>query len=493
MNIEDRILSLCVGPNKAFTRKISSICTDSKSVVPGSIFVALKGRKTDGHFYLESAVKNGAQVLVVENTEYLKEIFFSGLLCVVPNTYDILPILLNEFYDYPSEKMFCIGVTGTNGKTTVSNILAFLLSYCGWHTGIIGTIRNQLGQWEEKSVLTTPDPTHLYHLLDHFYKRNAQAVIMEVSSIGLDQQRVKGIDFNLGVFTNLSEDHLDYHQNMSEYFQAKKKLFVRSFEKNHFLSVLNLDDPYSVALVRDIQVPYISYGRKQARFTWNILHSDLSGTWFDLFFDKKKLKVFLSIPGIYNVSNAVAALCCVYSAGFDLEEAVKSLKHFPGVPGRLEKVFPTQYPLVFVDYAHTPQALGSVLSFLKQNKKEGSQLITVFGCGGERDQKKRPLMTQAAEHFSDQVVLTSDNPRGEDPQEIINHCLKGVNDRKKFLVEEDRKQAIEKALQKARKKDIVLIAGKGHEKEQIIGSERIPFSDVEVVKEFLLGKMSLKK
>ena len=486
MNIEKRILSLCVDPNKSFPKRIASVCTNSQCVVPGSVFVALKGRKTNGHFYLESAIKNGAQVLVVENAEYLKNISFSGLLCVVPNTYSILPILLNEFYDYPSEKMFCVGITGTNGKTTVSNILSFLFTRCGWHTGLIGTICNQLGKWAEKSVLTTPCPPELYSLLDRFYKEQAQAVVMEVSSIGLNQQRVEGVDFNLGVFTNLSEDHLDYHQTMSNYFEAKKKLFIRHSEKSHFLSVLNLDDPYGVALARDVQVPYISYGRKKARFTWNILYSDLSGTRFNLFFDKKKIEGFLPIPGDYNVSNAVAALCCVYCAGFDLEKAIKKLRHFPGVPGRLERVFPDRKPLVFVDYAHTPQALAAVLSFLKQKKKKGSQLITVFGCGGERDQEKRPLMAQAAECFADQVILTSDNPRAENPQQIISHCLKGVQDKEKFFIEEDRKQAIKKALQKAQIEDIILIAGKGHEREQLLGSKRIPFSDREVVKEFLL-------
>ena len=487
MNIEDRLLSLCQGSSKDLPRKVSAICADSRKVIPDSVFVALRGKTTDGHGYLKSAVEKGAQVLVVEGTEQLKNIPFQGMICVVPDTREVLSMLLNEFYDFPSEKMFCVGITGTNGKTTVSNILSFLFSHCGWRTGSIGTIQNQFGEWREKSALTTPDSTKLYQLLDRFYCEGAQAVVMEVSSIGLDQQRVKGVDFNLGVFTNLSEDHLDYHSDMSSYFQAKKKLFetnLSSVKTNHFLAVLNLDDSYGVSLAREIQVPYISYGEKEARFSWEILSNDLYGTLFKLYFDKKEMDVHLPIPGIYNVSNAVAALCCVYATGFPLEEAVCALKDFPGVPGRMQRVCPDYLPLVFVDYAHTPKALEAVLSLLQQKKAKNSRLIIVFGCGGQRDHEKRPLMSQVVECFSDRVFLTSDNPREEDPLSIINDCMKGVSNKKKFIVELDRKQAIRQALEYSQKEDVILIAGKGHEREQIIGVERYPFSDEEVVKEF---------
>ena len=487
MNIEDRLLSLCQDSNPQLSRAISSICTDSRKVISDSVFIALRGKKTDGHIYLESAVEKGAQVLVVENAERIKKQSFRGMVCVVPDTRDILSVLLNEFYDFPSEKMFCVGVTGTNGKTTVSNILSFLFSYCGWRTGSIGTIQNQFEGWKEKSTLTTPDSAELYQLLNRFYCGGAQAVVMEVSSIGLDQQRVKGVDFNLGVFTNLSEDHLDYHSDMSSYFQAKRKLFETHFSlvsANHFLAVLNLDDPYGVTLAREIQVPYISYGNKGARFSWDVLSNDLQGTLFNLCFDTKEIEVYLPMPGIYNVSNAVAALCCVYAAGFPLEEAICALKEFPGVPGRMQRVCPDRLPLVFVDYAHTPKALKAVLSFLQQRKDKNSRLITVFGCGGQRDQEKRPLMAQVAECFSDQVFLTSDNPREEDPFSIINDCLKGVSDKKKFTVDLNRKKAIKRALELSQKADIILVAGKGHEREQVVGANRYPFDDVEVIKEF---------
>ena len=488
MNIENRLLSLCVNPDKNFNLNISAICTNSREVAPGSVFIALKGQKQDGHDYLESAARNGAQVLVVENKEKVKNISFQGMLCVTPDTRSILPVLLNEFYDYPSEKMFCVGITGTNGKTTIANMLSFILSRCGWRSGLIGTIKNSFEKQEEKSKLTTPDSVELYSLLNRFYREGAQALVMEVSSIGLDQQRVEGVDFNLGVFTNLSEDHLDYHSSMSEYFQAKKRLFEippsLKKGKNNFLAVLNLDDPYGIKLAREINVPYISYGKKDASFRYEITSSDLYGTGFYLHFNKKKIKIHLSLPGTYNVSNAVAALCCAQAAGFPVEEAAEALTHFSGVPGRMEKVSSHNSPLIFVDYAHTPKALSASLSFLKQNKTKENQLITVFGCGGQRDREKRPLMAQVADNFSDSIILTSDNPRKEDPLAIINDCMKGAKDKKKFTIEVDRKKAIMQALEKAKKTDIVLIAGKGHEQEQIIGSKRYHFSDVEVVKEF---------
>lgn len=504
MQIEDRLSSLCTDKdkNKKKIRKISAICADSREIVLDSVFVAIKGRKTDGHYYLQSAVKKGAQILVVEHTEGFDTNLFHGMVCVVPDTRAVLPVLLNDFYNFPSEKMFCVGITGTNGKTTVSNILSFLFSRCGWRTGLIGTIKNSFKDYEEKSTLTTPDPVKLYDLLNRFFQKGAQAMVMEVSSIGLDQKRVTGLDFNIGVFTNLSEDHLDYHLNMSNYFQAKKELFKMStyssgsVNKNHFMAVLNLDDPYCVKLVREIKSPYISYGKEQARFSWEIISGDLSGTWFNLYFDKKKLKVYLPIPGIYNVSNATAALCCVYVAGFSVEEAVEALKDFPGVLGRMERVCPDKHPLVFVDYAHTPKALESALSCLRDchdapesvsrtDKRDiESNLITVFGCGGERDKEKRPLMARIAETFSDQVILTSDNPRTEDLMNIINDCMKGVEDKNKFIIEPDRRKAIYQALEIAKKEDIVLIAGKGHEREQIVGASRQSFSDTEIVKEY---------
>ena len=400
-------------------------------------------------------------------------------------------------------------VTGTNGKTTVSHILSFIFSQCGWRSGLIGTIGSKLGDKEYKSTLTTPAPVELYSVLNNFYQQKSQAVVMEVSSIGLDQNRVGGVDFNLVVFTNLTEDHLDYHKNQKEYFLAKKILFQSNpVNKSHKVAVLNFDDSYGPQIARGMSPGnYISYGQKAARFQWKILSSDLKGSKFQLSYDQNTITGYLPMPGIYNVSNAVAALCCAYTAGFSLEKAVDSLKRFPGVKGRLQRVYPSgdydatwipafagmttkkEGPLVFVDYAHTPHALEAVLSFLQNHKPRNSRLLTVFGCGGQRDQQKRPHMASIAEKFSDTVILTSDNPRKEDPDKIIQDCLKGAKQTEQFVVEPDRKQAIKKALNQATKNDIVLVAGKGHEEQQIIYNQKLTFSDSDVIKELMGQKI----
>ena len=486
MDIKEQLRSLSLNPALPISGPISSICTDSRRVKPGSVFIALKGQITDGHKYLEDVCKRQAQVLVIEDERAIQAKAFKNFkdkICVVPSTRKILPLLLKTFYNSPSEKMFCIGVTGTNGKTTISYIISYLFSRLGWRTGVIGTIKNEFEGLEEKSQLTTPDAVELYSLLSRFYEKGAQSVVMEVSSIGLDQERVSGVDFNLGVFTNLSEDHLDYHKDMERYFRAKKKLFEQSStSKKNFLAVLNLDCVYGMKLTRELQVPYVSYGEKAARFSWEILSSNLSGTYFNLFFDNKKIKIYLPVPGFYNVSNAVAALSCVHSAGFSLEEAAEFLKELPSIPGRMQRVEPSRN--VFVDYAHTPDALRAVLSFLKKNKSH--RLITLFGCGGGRDKEKRPMMIQVAEELSDQVILTSDNPRDENPADIVEDCLRGRKESTgKIKVELDREEAIKMAIGMAQVEDVVLVAGKGHEKEQIIAQKRRSFEDVEKCRFYL--------
>ncbi len=525
---------------KALNKKI---VTDSRKVIDGCVFVALKGHKTNGHLYLKEAINKGASVLVVENKKALhtiKDIKFKGLVYVTPDTRKTLSLLLNKFYNFPSQKMFCVGVTGTNGKTTVSHIVAFLLSALGWKVGLIGTIHNRLIQphlfnkdsdvlsaekinnkttkqltnnviIKSSNTLTTPSATELYALLNYFYQQSAQAIVMEVSSIGLDQQRTGGVDFNLGVFTNLTQDHLDYHKNMSNYFQAKQKLFINMKQNkigqnktDHFLSVCNFDDSYGVALTRKINTPYISYGESSSQFQWKILSSDLSGSAFELLVKGRKIKIFTPLMGKYNVSNIVAAICCVHSAGFAMDDIVAILPFFTGVKGRMEALTPlsphtlpynehsaspskaqkttnnkVKKPKVFIDYAHTPGALQVALKFLKQHKNKG-QLFCVFGCGGERDKDKRTKMAQVAQLLSDKVILTSDNPRHENPLSIINDSLKEVKDKSKFIIEPDRKKAIQFALKLAQPKDIILIAGKGHETYQIIGDKKYPFDDKKI-------------
>ena len=509
MDIENHLTSLNI--NKKNVNKISGIYTNSKAVVPNSVFVALKGRKHDGHNHLKEAIEKGASVLVVETNKTLSQLSYTGAVCVVPSTRQVLTDLLNEFYNFPSEKMFCVGVTGTNGKSTVSQMLSHIFSHCGWKTGLIGTVntglvlplknsKNRITKTTFKnlknSILTTPDSTDLYNLLNQFYQEGAQATVMEASSIGLNQKRTEGVDFNMGVFTNLTTDHLDYHRNMEAYFQAKRSLFEPSLlkgrntffdntrNKSHFLGVLNFDDPYGIKIAKSISLPYVSYGsNSSAHFRWEMVSGDLSHTLFKIHFNKKTTEIYLPIPGTYNISNATAALCSSYFAGFSIDKSQQALQSFPGVKGRLKKI--SDEPQVFVDYAHTPKALELVLNFLNGYKKPNNRLIVVFGCGGERDKLKRSPMTKIATRISDLTILTSDNPREEDPLNIINDCTKDINNTQKILVELDRKQAIEKALKSGDSKDIVLIAGKGHETEQIIGKKRYPFDDAKITSQIL--------
>ena len=474
-------------------KNTTSITAHSQKVTPGGVFTAIQGLNKDGHHYLKAAVQKGAGMLVVKEGAASPKLNFNGPVYAVPCPREALGVLLNKFYNFPSEKMFCIGVTGTNGKTTVSHITAFLLSRLGWKTGLIGTVQNgiieegvltpvQLKKTFNPGALTTPPAEDLYALLHYFYSQSVQAVVMEASSIGLDQKRTHQVDFNLAVFTNLTKDHLDYHKNLNHYFEAKKMLFHPPAGKktNGFLAVINFDDPYGVKLARGLTAPYISYGESEAGFKWEITSQNLQGSVFKVKFKASAGEGFLPLPGRYNVSNAAAALACVQAAGFSLEKAVQILPSFPGVKGRLERIKPKKNllsgPAVFVDYAHTPEGLKSALTCLRQHKKNG-RVICVFGCGGERDKTKRALMGREAERLADLVILTSDNPRSEDPCKIIKDITLSVLDKSRLIIEPLRFAAIQKALKAAGKNDLVLIAGKGHETSQIIGSRRIYHSD----------------
>ncbi len=500
------LLSLVQGLRKKNFPRVPVSC-DSRTLKPGFVFVALQGHKDNGHHYLKQAIKKGAYALIVQDKDFLQGLNFKGPVFITQDTRLSLCEFLNHWYNFPSEKMFCVGVTGTNGKSTVSQMVAHIFASLGWKTGLIGTVDagclspptqaakkalSSAGPSFErlkKSTLTTPDAITLYGLLDQFYKKHVQAVVMEVSSIGMDQKRVEGISFPLCVFTNLSEDHMDYHLNQEAYFKAKEKLFHRpglnTSLTTHSMAVLNFEDPYGLQIARNRHLPCLSYSttKGKSHFYSELLAADLHKTVFNLHYENQVYEVFLPLPGSYNVLNALAALCVAYGAGFNLKKATEALSSFSGVRGRLQLIpspKKTAKPKVFVDYAHSPEALKSVLKFLRDQKKKG-RLFVVFGCGGLRDKLKRPLMTQIAEKYSDRVFLTSDNPRTEDVKHIIQDCLKGVkNTQKKIVVEKDRKKAILLALTEGGESDIVLIAGKGHEKEQILGTKRIPFDDTQI-------------
>lgn len=482
------------------TEEVLGLSSDSRQIKPGWVFVAVKGFSQDGHQFIQSAVDSGAIALVVEDKINIPK-DFSGAVVQVDNARKALDKLAARFYGDPAANLFCVGITGTNGKTSVTYMVEHLLTAFGWPTGVLGTINHHLGDKKWEAELTTPDPVTLQKRMREFNALNAKAVAFEVSSHALDQGRADQIPFDVGVFTNLTRDHLDYHQDMESYFSAKQKLFselLRNSPKPQTFAILNADDPYGKKIkvgdgVRRWFYSEAKNGRQDQNsdFSFKIVDLGYWGSQFTLATPRGSVEVKLPIPGKHNVYNSVAALAVAVAAGMSLDRAAAALTTFKGVPGRLEAVENSKGIHVFVDYAHTDDALQSVLNTLGDIRRlvqANNKIITVFGCGGDRDKGKRPLMAQVAERLSDLVIITSDNPRTEEPSSIIEDCLKGLNEvqlKQKVKTEVDRRKAIASALQFAEEGDVILIAGKGHEKYQIIGKEKKPFDDVAVAKEIL--------
>ena len=478
---------------------VSSVCSHSSQVKKNSLFIALKGQNTDGHNYLKSAIEKGATALLIQKNYPIPQHFRGWVLFYDEELF--LDKLLNFFYDYPSEKLFTVGITGTNGKSSFCYLLRHLFETCGWPTAVIGTLGYEFKNTISPALLTTPYQCELFEKLAHFTKLSARALAMEVSSIAIDQDRVAGVDFNALVFSNLSQDHLDYHKNIESYFLAKKKLFIQadeSSQKNLF-HLLNEDDIYSHKIKKHLQKPFWTFGKSpQADFCFQIKKMTKEETFFELQSPSEKTEFRSPLKGEYNVYNAVSAIACAYLTGFKMGELQKALLSFKGVPGRLEKLAHKGDFEVFIDYAHTPQALLLTLQTLKQ---EFSFLILVFGCGGDRDKEKRQPMMRVALQLADSIFLTTDNPRDEDPEKINQDMLKGQDSTTRVLVELDRSKAIKKAIRLAHEKSkpitkkratnkqpsqvCVLIAGKGHESYQIIKGERLAFSDKKTALEWL--------
>ncbi len=465
--------------------EIKSIHTHSQEVQNESLFVALRGQREDGHNYIKDAIQKGAKALLVEDSSQIPS-DFKGLVLKSKDTRKDLSILLNEYYQFPSQKLFTIGVTGTNGKTTISYMIEHIFNSCGWPTAVIGTVDQHFKEKKWSAQLTTPDSLEIFERLESFINLEAKACVMEVSSIGLDQRRVAGVDFKAAIWTNLSWDHMDYHSGLEDYFQSKKKLFINNSDKN-FFSIINSDDNYGQKLIKNLKSNCYTYGSKKSDFNFKIKDQNLSKTVFDLKTPFGSTTVELPLLGYYNVYNAVASLACATIIGFKLEESKKALESFKGVSGRLQKVTDDKNSFqVFVDYAHTPLAIASVLKTLK-TFKEDKNLIIVFGCGGDRDKEKRSPMVQEAIKFADKVFFTSDNSRFESPDNIVKDGLKDLENpqKMKVRVEMDREKAIKESIFFAKEGDIVLIAGKGHEKFQIVGERKIPFDDLEIAKKYL--------
>ncbi len=472
--------------------EILGITNHSEEVKPGNLFVAIVGTKTDGHRFIDQVIQRGAAAVVVE-----KEIAVPSSipLLKVKDTRAALSHLAATWYGRPSREMVVVGVTGTNGKTTITLLLESILNGVGIKAGRIGTLGLNYPNRSRTLSHTTPESTEIQHMLREMAEQKVKTVVMEVSSHAVDMHRADDIQFDLAIFTNLTPEHLDYHKSMELYFESKKKLFSKLLPKGKGLkrAILNVEDPYGLKLL-DLAESYDSVWTYTTRpqSKWNLFaqewRSDLAGMRGVIATPEGVMEFSSSLIGLFNLSNIIAATAAGLSLGVPLKKIQQAIEEFPGAPGRLERI-PNRKDLhIFVDYAHTPDALKNVLKTLKD--LEAKQITTVFGCGGDRDRTKRPIMGREVARFSDQAIITNDNPRTEDPRAIVEEILPGIQEggmtlERNCFIELDRRKAIQMGLEKTPPGGVLLVAGKGHEDYQILGSKRIHFDDREVIREIL--------
>lgn len=463
--------------------QVLEIIQDSRVAKPGALFIAVKGAQNDGNQFVAEVLKKGAIAIV--DKSYQGQERYS--LIRVNSTRELVGKIASRFWDYPTEKLSLVGVTGTNGKTTTTFLLDQIWSQMGFITGLIGTVSNKIGQEVVVSNLTTPGPIELQALFHRMVQRKVEFCSMEVSSIALDQSRTQGSKFQVGVFTNFTQDHLDYHLDMDKYFQAKLKLFT---DYSLPCVVVNLDDDKAnKILAASPNSKKLSFSLKRKEASFYVLQASFkkTGTIAKIQTPQGPFEIVSPLIGPYNLMNILGTLGTIHALNQDLALAVKSLETATGAPGRLERaVVGDCYPNIFVDYAHSEDALENVLQALdKLRGDSGGKIITVFGCGGDRDKSKRPKMARAASSYSDITIVTSDNPRTEDAESILNDIEPGI-DREKTIYhrEVNRREGIYLALKLAQPADIVLIAGKGHENYQIIGTQKQDFDDRQVVKDY---------
>jgi UDP-N-acetylmuramoyl-L-alanyl-D-glutamate--2,6-diaminopimelate ligase len=463
--------------------ELSAVTYDSRRVVNGAVFVALRGLKADGVDFVPQAIARGAALVVAESqrpdgetTPWLQ----------VSDARLALALLADTFYDHPSQRMPVVGVTGTNGKTTTAYLLSSMLDATGLKAGLLGTVTYRLGGEEREASRTTPEAPDLQQLLAEMIRQGCRSAVMEVSSHALALKRVDGMTFSAGVFTNLTRDHLDFHADMETYFQAKRRLF--EMLPADAPGVINLDDPRGPTLVEVCRTPVTFAIARPADVTPGPLGITLSGLTFDIRTPRGTVAVQSQLVGRPNVYNILAAAATFMALDLPLDAIADGVRQLPGVPGRFEVVSaPDDEVTVVVDYAHTDDALRNLLETARPLAPR--RLITVFGCGGDRDRTKRPLMGMVAARLSDVVVITSDNPRSEEPQRIIDEIKRGIPAGSQssarapeIYATVDRRDAIEQAVEQGQAGDVVLIAGKGHEKYQQIGDRVLPFDDVAIAR-----------
>lgn len=471
--------------------EVSGITSDSRKVKPGDLFVCLQGFHVDGHKFINKAIDAGAKALLVS-----KDVDVPSEIAVikVEDTREAMLVVAPYIYDYPANKMRMIGVTGTNGKTTTTHIIAHILEKQGYKVGVIGTVHLLINGKSYPIHNTTPDAGELQPMLQKMVDEGVEYCVMEVSSHALALRRVAGVEFDNAVFTNLTQDHLDFHKTFENYLAAKTLLFEQVSSKDQVKSnkgvVVNIDDPYGKRILSHVDIAADTYGIG-INGTPTLMAKDISisskKTSYSVTIDGKDYRVKTGTTGLFNVYNTLAAIGSCLIEKVDIDAIIEALETFKAVPGRFELIEEGQEFAVVVDYAHSPDGLENILKTAQGITKD--EIILVFGCGGDRDRTKRPIMGEIAARYADRVIVTSDNPRSEDPNTIIDEIVegirRGIQQGNTFEVLPDRKEAIYRAVNVAKSGDIILIAGKGHENYQILGDKTIHFDDREVAREAL--------
>jgi UDP-N-acetylmuramoyl-L-alanyl-D-glutamate--2,6-diaminopimelate ligase len=459
---------------------VNKIEFDSRKIQENDVFVAIRGTVSNGHDFIEKAIGLGATAVICDT---LPEDIKSGITYIqVNDTNSALAFMANNFYDNPSSKLRLVGITGTNGKTTIASLLYQLFKKAGYKVGLLSTVKIMLDDIEYKATHTTPDSLTINHFLNEMVAMGCEFCFMEVSSHGIHQKRTEGLHFEGGVFTNLSHDHLDYHPTFAEYRDVKKSFFDH-LPKTAF-ALTNIDDKNGLVMLQNTYAKKLTYALKSySDYKAQILENQLSG----LLLKINEQEVWVKLIGTFNAYNLLAIYGTAVQLGLENLEVLRLLSELESVSGRFQFIVSNEKITAIVDYAHTPDALENVLKTINDIRTKNEQLITVVGCGGDRDKTKRPIMANIATQMSDKVIITSDNPRTENPATIIAEMEAGVEPQnyKKSLSIEDRKQAIKTACQLANANDIILIAGKGHETYQEINGVRHDFDDMKIVKEFL--------
>lgn len=456
---------------------IKGVSYYSKLVYEDYVFVCISGYKTDGHNYIDEAVKRGAAAVIVEREIEVPE----GIVTIkVNDTRYALALISAAYFNYPTKDIKLIGVTGTNGKTTTTYFVKSILEQNEYKTSLLGTISNIINGKAIEAERTTPESFDLQELLSEMRNEGTDYCIMEVSSHSLELKRVAGCIFSVGIYTNLTRDHLDFHGTFENYLNAKIKLFLQSET-----AVINTDDIYSEKIMKSINIPVIGYGEKKpAQVMAKEVEVNAKYSKFILEYDNNQVLITLHLPGKFNIYNALAAAGACIAEGISLKVIKKGLESIKGIPGRSEVIDSGRDFTIVIDYAHTPDGLENIISTVREYAK--GRIITLFGCGGNRDVTKRPIMGEIVGRLSDLCIVTSDNPRSEDPKSIIDEIVPGIEKvSSDYSVVVDRREAIKKALALAKKDDVVIIAGKGHEMYQVLKEKTIPFNERDIINEIL--------